>query len=66
MNLASFVTTFMEEEAEKLMAENISKNFIDYEEVRKKEMHALLRDMYLFSKLIIMSQCSTLNQPRFA
>lgn len=56
----------MEEEAEKLMAENISKNFIDYEEVRKKEMHALLRDMYLFSKLIIMSQCSTLNQPRFA
>ncbi|KAJ8662801.1 glutamate decarboxylase [Lichtheimia ornata] len=32
LNLASFVTTFMEEEAEKLMAENISKNFIDYEE----------------------------------
>lgn len=32
MNLASFVTTFMEEEAEKLMTENLSKNFIDYEE----------------------------------
>jgi glutamate decarboxylase len=32
LNLASFVTTYMEEEAEKLMAENISKNFIDFEE----------------------------------
>ncbi|KAL2264376.1 hypothetical protein VTK26DRAFT_5802 [Humicola hyalothermophila] len=30
--LASFVTTYMEEEAEKLMAESSSKNFIDYEE----------------------------------
>ncbi|RUS19245.1 glutamate decarboxylase, partial [Jimgerdemannia flammicorona] len=32
LNLASFVTTYMEPEAEKLMAENLSKNFIDYEE----------------------------------
>lgn len=32
LNLASFVTTYMEEEAEKLMAESFSKNFIDYEE----------------------------------
>jgi glutamate decarboxylase len=32
LNLASFVTTYMEEEAEKLMAEALSKNFIDYEE----------------------------------
>ncbi|CAG8568552.1 7858_t:CDS:10 [Paraglomus occultum] len=32
LNLASFVTTYMEEEAEKLMYENISKNFIDFEE----------------------------------
>ncbi|KAG2229092.1 hypothetical protein INT48_006264, partial [Thamnidium elegans] len=32
LNLASFVTTFMEEEAEKLMTENLSKNFIDFEE----------------------------------
>ncbi|KAK4942545.1 hypothetical protein LTR10_017674 [Elasticomyces elasticus] len=32
LNLASFVTTFMEEEAEKLMCEAFSKNFIDYEE----------------------------------
>lgn len=32
LNLASFVTTFMEDEAEKLMAESFSKNFIDYEE----------------------------------
>ena len=31
-SLASFVTTYMEEEAEKLMAEAFSKNFIDYEE----------------------------------
>jgi glutamate/tyrosine decarboxylase-like PLP-dependent enzyme len=31
LNLASFVTTYMEEEAEKLMTENLSKNFIDYE-----------------------------------
>ncbi|CAO3653715.1 unnamed protein product [Mucor hiemalis] len=32
LNLATFVTTYMEEEAEKLMAENLSKNFIDYDE----------------------------------
>jgi glutamate decarboxylase len=32
LNLASFVTTYMEEEAEKLMIEGFSKNFIDYEE----------------------------------
>ncbi|KAF2497176.1 glutamate decarboxylase [Lophium mytilinum] len=32
LNLASFVTTYMEEEAEKLMIECFSKNFIDYEE----------------------------------
>jgi hypothetical protein len=30
LNLASFVTTYMEEEAEKLMIEGFSKNFIDY------------------------------------
>ncbi|KAJ3296799.1 hypothetical protein HK104_001215 [Borealophlyctis nickersoniae] len=32
LNLASFVTTYMEPHAEKLMAENLSKNFIDAEE----------------------------------
>ncbi|CAH0002019.1 unnamed protein product [Clonostachys byssicola] len=32
LNLASFVTTYMEEEAEKLMADAFPKNFIDYEE----------------------------------
>ncbi|KAM4060663.1 pyridoxal-dependent decarboxylase conserved domain-containing protein [Hirsutella rhossiliensis] len=32
LNLASFVTTYMEDEAEKLMTESMSKNFIDYEE----------------------------------
>jgi len=32
LNLASFVTTYMEDEAEKLMMENLSKNFIDVEE----------------------------------
>ncbi|TPX57340.1 glutamate decarboxylase [Powellomyces hirtus] len=32
LNLASFVTTYMEPEADKLIAENISKNFIDAEE----------------------------------
>ncbi|MCJ1285247.1 hypothetical protein MMC26_004587 [Xylographa opegraphella] len=32
LNLASFVTTYMEEEAEKLMTEALPKNFIDYEE----------------------------------
>ncbi|KAI9170934.1 Glutamate decarboxylase [Paramyrothecium foliicola] len=32
LNLASFVTTYMEEEAEKLMTECLPKNFIDYEE----------------------------------
>lgn len=35
LNLASFVTTYMEDEAEKLMAESLSKNFIDYEEYPK-------------------------------
>lgn len=28
LNLASFVTTFMEEEADKLMLENIAKNLV--------------------------------------
>ncbi|RKO85631.1 pyridoxal phosphate-dependent transferase, partial [Blyttiomyces helicus] len=32
LNLASFVTTYMEDEVEKLMMENMSKNFIDQEE----------------------------------
>ncbi|GAA5838998.1 hypothetical protein JCM11251_007849 [Rhodosporidiobolus azoricus] len=32
MNLASFVTTYMEDEAEKLMLENLTKNFADLEE----------------------------------
>ncbi|KAL8871394.1 MAG: hypothetical protein Q9174_002761 [Haloplaca sp. 1 TL-2023] len=32
LNLASFVTTYMEDEVEKLMAEALPKNFIDYEE----------------------------------
>jgi glutamate decarboxylase len=32
LNLASFVTTYMEDEVEKLMQESLSKNFIDYEE----------------------------------
>ncbi|KAI9675700.1 MAG: hypothetical protein M1817_001067 [Caeruleum heppii] len=32
LNLASFVTTYMEDEIEKLMAEALPKNFIDYEE----------------------------------
>ena len=32
LNLASFVTTYMEDEAEKLMQEALPKNFIDYEE----------------------------------
>ncbi|KAF3092585.1 glutamate decarboxylase gad1, variant 2 [Orbilia oligospora] len=31
-SLASFVTTYMEDEAEKLMHDGLSKNFIDYEE----------------------------------
>ncbi|BFZ64741.1 hypothetical protein YB2330_005893 [Saitoella coloradoensis] len=32
LNLASFVTTYMEPQAEKLMLENLNKNFIDFEE----------------------------------
>ncbi|KAK9328902.1 pyridoxal phosphate-dependent transferase [Lipomyces starkeyi] len=32
LNLASFVTTYMEKEVEDLMTESLSKNFIDYEE----------------------------------
>jgi glutamate decarboxylase len=32
LNLASFVTTYMEDEIEQIMTESFSKNFIDYEE----------------------------------
>ncbi|KAJ5220475.1 Glutamate decarboxylase 4 [Penicillium chermesinum] len=32
LNLASFVTTYMEEEIEQIMTDSFSKNFIDYEE----------------------------------
>ncbi|KAI9474248.1 MAG: glutamate decarboxylase [Benjaminiella poitrasii] len=32
LNLASFVTTYMEDEAEQLMKENLSKNFIEFEQ----------------------------------
>lgn len=32
LNLASFVTTYMDSAAEKLMMENMNKNAIDYEE----------------------------------
>ncbi|KAJ5884693.1 hypothetical protein N7495_009203 [Penicillium taxi] len=32
LNLASFVTTYMEKEVEEIMTESFSKNFIDYEE----------------------------------
>ncbi|RHZ46584.1 uncharacterized protein CDV56_101148 [Aspergillus thermomutatus] len=32
LNLASFVTTYMEDEAQNLMTESMSKNFIDYEQ----------------------------------
>ncbi|KAL0486347.1 glutamate decarboxylase [Acrasis kona] len=32
LNLASFVTTYMEPEAEQLMTDSLNKNFIDYEE----------------------------------
>ncbi|KFY31160.1 hypothetical protein V493_01336 [Pseudogymnoascus sp. VKM F-4281 (FW-2241)] len=32
LNLASFVTTYMEKEVEDLMTESLAKNFIDYEE----------------------------------
>jgi glutamate decarboxylase len=35
LNLASFVTTWMEEGANKLIAENINKNFIDHDEYPK-------------------------------
>ena len=34
-SLASFVTTYMEDEAEKLMSDALSKNSIDYEEYPK-------------------------------
>ncbi len=38
MNLASFVTTWMEPEAEKIIAENIHKNFIDHDEYPQTEI----------------------------
>lgn len=38
LNLASFVTTWMEPEANKLIAENINKNFIDHDEYPQTEV----------------------------
>ncbi len=38
LNLASFVTTWMEPEANKLIAENIRKNFIDHDEYPQTEV----------------------------
>ncbi len=38
LNLASFVTTWMEPEAEKLVNENINKNFIDHSEYPQTEV----------------------------
>lgn len=38
LNLASFVTTWMEPEAEKLMQENLHKNFIDHDEYPQTEI----------------------------
>lgn len=38
LNLASFVTTWMEPEADKLIAENINKNFIDHDEYPQTEV----------------------------
>ena len=38
LNLASFVTTWMEPEAEKLIAENLHKNFIDHDEYPQTEV----------------------------
>ncbi|PWI76625.1 glutamate decarboxylase [Purpureocillium lilacinum] len=41
LNLASFVSTYMEKEAEQLMTEAMSKNFIDYEEYpQTAEIHS--------------------------
>ncbi len=37
LNLASFVTTWMEDEAEKLIHENLHKNFIDHDEYPQTE-----------------------------
>ncbi len=38
LNLASFVTTWMEPEADKLIMENINKNFIDHDEYPQTEV----------------------------
>jgi glutamate decarboxylase len=38
LNLASFVTTWMEPEAEKLMKENLHKNYIDHDEYPQTEL----------------------------
>jgi len=38
LNLASFVTTWMEPEADKLVMENINKNFIDHDEYPQTEI----------------------------
>ena len=38
LNLASFVTTWMEPEAEKLISENLHKNFIDHDEYPQTEV----------------------------
>jgi glutamate decarboxylase len=41
LNLASFVTTYMEDEVQQLMAENLAKNFIDFDEYpQTAELHS--------------------------
>ena len=44
LNLASFVTTWMEPEAEKLITENLNKNFVDADEYPQCQMiHSSMR-----------------------
>ena len=54
-NMASFVTTFMDENANKLMVESISKNFADQEEypytnILEKRCCSMLADLWNASK----------------
>ena len=61
LNLASFVTTYMEDEAEKLMTESFSKNFIDYEEYPQSAGELLPMSCAIISRLQETRLCLAAN-----
>lgn len=56
LNLASFVHTWMPEEADKLMMENISKNLIDQDEYPLTRTYHSVIERRVHSSLILFSR----------